>query len=113
MIIPLHLIPDQREQALHFSFDGLAIDPSLRPRVSLQLDSPIVGPVAGSDLQRFHALMFAQGLDLEPTRMVYDRAYAYERLAAGFGSSNASLRDLAVDLFAEYQQAGEWIGLTH
>ncbi len=113
MIIPLHLVPDQREQTLHFSFDGLTIDPSLRPRAAWQLDSPIVGPVDGADLQRFHALMFTEGLALEPTRMVYDRAYAFERLAAGFGSGNASLRDLAVEMFADYQQAGEFIGLTH
>jgi hypothetical protein len=94
MIIPLHLFPDQR--APQFTFD-----------------SPIVGPVDGADVQRFHALMYRQGMELEPTRMVYDRHYAFERLAAGFGSSNESLRDLAVQMFAEYQQAGEFIGLAH
>lgn len=113
MIIPLHLIPDQREQSLHYSFNGIAVDPSLRPQArTLELDSPIVGPVDAADLQRFHALMYAEGLALQPTRMVYDRPYAYERLAAAFGSANDALRHLAVELFADYQQAGEWIGLA-
>jgi len=113
MIIPLHLVPDLREQALHITFDGVAVDPALRPQAALQIDSPIVGPVAGADLQRLHALMNVEGLDLEPTRMVYDRAYAYERLAAGFGTHNEALRELSVDIFADYQQAGAWIGLAH
>lgn len=79
----------------------------------LFLESPIVAPVDASRLQRLHALMFAAGLDLEPTRMVYDRTYAYERLAAGFGSDSETLRQFAIDVFADYQDAGEWIGLIH
>ncbi|WP_077034999.1 hypothetical protein [Pelomonas sp. KK5] len=96
MIVALHPTAAVREPAL----------PQL-------LDSPIVAPVDGARLQRLHALMFAAGMELEPTRMIYDRAYAYERLAAGFGSGSASLRELSIDLFAEFEQSGEFLGLVH
>ncbi|MGS0755991.1 hypothetical protein ACVBEH_15870 [Roseateles sp. GG27B] len=127
MIIPLHLLSAPHHNA-PISFDflddangsgprytvgGLALDSALRPQQSFELGSPIAGPVDLADLQRFQALMAAQGLAVQPTRMMYDRMYAFERLSLGHASSSAALQDLALDLFCAYQQAGEWIGLTH
>ena len=62
---------------------------------------------------RFHVLMAQEGLALQPTRMLYDRLYACERLAQGHASANGALRELAMRMFNSYQQAGEWIGLIH
>ncbi|HEY8880008.1 MAG TPA: hypothetical protein VIN03_20730, partial [Roseateles sp.] len=72
-----------------------------------------IGPVSSRDLLRFGQLMNDAGLAINPTRMLYDRQYAYERLADGHGSNHPGLRDLALDLFEAYQSAGEWIGMTH
>ncbi|MCV2359099.1 hypothetical protein LNV08_08930 [Paucibacter sp. TC2R-5] len=104
---------DLREASPDYVFNGHSFDPALRPQSSLEFGSPIVGPVDGGDLQRFHALMAQEGLALQPTRMLYDRLYACERLAQGHASANASLRELAMRMFNNYQQAGEWIGLIH
>jgi len=117
MIIPLHLIPDHQHNALPlYALDGVAVavDPSLRPQHQLlDLCMPVVGPADPADLQRFQALMAADGLSAQATRMMYDRLYACERLAQGHGSANPALRDLAMHLFNSYQQAGAWIGLVH
>lgn len=94
-------------------WDEQAFDPSLRPQSGLAFGSPIIGPVDGGDLQRFQALMGQEGLALQPTRMLYDRLYACERLAQGHASANEALRELAMRMFNSYQQAGEWIGLIH
>ena len=71
------------------------------------------GSVQSGDLLRFGQLMNDAGLPVNPTRMLYDRHYAYERLADGFGSESLPLRDLSLDLFEAYQAAGEWLGLAH
>jgi len=112
MIIPLHLLPESNQHAPVY-FDLQAIDPALRPQSAFELGSPIAGPVEMADLQRFQQLMGQEGLALQPTRMLYDRLYAFERLAQGHASASPALRDLAMRLFQGYQQAGEWIGLIH
>ncbi len=104
---------DLREASPDYLLDGYAFDPALRPQTAIEFGSPIAGPVDAGDLQRFHALMTREGLALQPTRMLYDRLYACERLAQGHASANASLRELAMRMFNSYQQAGEWIGLIH
>ncbi len=105
---------DLREQdGPDYLVGGMAFDPSLRPQASIELGALLVGPVDGSELQRFQQLMQMEGLSLQPTRMMYDRLYACERLAVGHASANPMLRDLALKLFNSYQQAGEWIGLAH
>jgi hypothetical protein len=122
MIVPLHLVPDLqepqisfdlREAAPRYTVGGQELDPALRPQQSFELGSPISGPVDGRDLQRFEALMAGEGLRLQPTRMLYDRLYAFDRLAVGHASSNMALRNLSLQLFQDYQRAGEWIGLIH
>lgn len=125
MNFPLHLVPDLqmnlnapiyfdlREDAPRFTLGGQAVDPALRPQTSFELGSPIAGPVGGGDLQQLAALMAQEQIALQPTRMMYDRLYACERLALAHASANPALRELAMRLFNDYQQAGEWIGLIH
>ncbi len=104
---------DLRDASSHDMLDGHSFDPALRPQSSREFGSPLVGPVASDDLQAFQRLMAQEGLALQPTRMLYDRLYACERLAQAHASANAALRELAMRMFNSYQQAGEWIGLIH
>lgn len=100
MFIPLDLVP-----ASHAS--------NLWQDESFDLGSLIAGPVTMSELQHFERLMQQEGASVQPTRMIYDRLYAFERLAKGHVSSNTELRELSLNLFESYQSAGEWIGLIH
>jgi len=109
MIIPLYLIPAQTRASLE---TGLRLSDVAGLELP-DLGMPIAGPVDFQHLQAFHALMQAQGLRLQPTRMLYDRLYAFERLAEAHASASPALRDMAIDLFERYQSAGEWIGLMH
>ncbi|MBB4843700.1 hypothetical protein HNP55_002223 [Paucibacter oligotrophus] len=126
MIIPLHLIAQPQDSAAAFfdlresvaldarvSVGGYEVDPALRPQAGFDLGLTVVAPANPADLQRLQVLMAAEGLSLQPTRMMYDRLYACERLAQGHASANPALRELAMQLFNSYQQAGEWIGLVH
>jgi hypothetical protein len=107
MIIPLHLIPQQALGSLDHAEAGVA-------EVFLpELGLPITGPVDMGQLQTFQGLMLQAGLRLQPTRMLYDRLYAFERLAEAHASASPALRDLALQLFDRYQRGGEWIGLMH
>jgi len=127
MIIPLHLVPNLQEQppllfdarndtpnyTSDYTLAGQAVDASLRPQTTVDLGMPIAGPVAFGDIMAFQQLMFDEGLFMQPTRMLYDRLYAFEQLARGHASANAGLRALSMRLFSVYQSAGEWIGLAH
>ena len=113
MLIPLHLVSESSGGLPMFTIGGEAVDPALRPQTSTELASPIVGPIDGGDLQLFAGQMARAQIALQPTRMLYDRLYAFDRLAAAHASDNAALRALAMRLFNGYQQAGEWIGLIH
>ncbi|MEK8032620.1 hypothetical protein AACH06_17505 [Ideonella sp. DXS29W] len=50
-------------------------------------------------LQRFHRLMTGQGHSVQMTRMCFDRLYAYEQIALAHASGDASLRELALQMF--------------
>lgn len=133
MIIPLHLVPpgaldDALDAAaaapdfdalrdadiLGLTIGGRHIDPALRPQTAaLDLASPLAGTVDGAELQRFVQLMAQENLALQPTRMLYDRQYAFDRLALAHASGNAALRELSLQMFQGGQQAGQWIGLVH
>jgi hypothetical protein len=107
MIIPLHLIPAQHRGALDFSGINAAGSSFELPDLGLS----IAGPVEASQLQDFQVLMQQAGLRLQPTRMLYDRLYALERLADAHASACPALREMAMRLFDRYQRAGEWIAL--
>lgn len=112
MIIPLHLLPEDMPE-LSYSIGGQAVDPALRPQHGVDLMSPIAGPVAMDELQRFEQLMAMQGRKVSAIRMVYDRLYACERLAEAYGGEHPVLRELAIRIFEGYERAGEWVALTH
>ncbi len=126
MLIPLHLIPVPADEprgsgdpghAWSGLTSGLTIAQGVHlgdiRALGLTVAGATNGPVRTGELLRFGQLMNDAGLAINPTRMLYDRHYAYERLADGHASDHAELRELALDLFEAYQAAGEWIGLTH
>ena len=125
MLIPLHLIPvPADEPAGHGepghawqATSGLQIAPGLRlgdiRELGLTGAGPTSGPVGTRELMRFGQLMADAGLPLQPTRMLYDRAYAFDRLAEAASQGHEALRTLAEQLFDAYQCAGDWIGLVH
>lgn len=122
MLIPLHLIPIPADEPRGLgdpghAFSGLKIAQGVHLGDIRALGLTGVGaqdgPVSTRDLLRFGQLMNDAGLAVNPTRMLYDRAYAHQRLAEGLDSGLAELQDVALELFDAYQGAGEWIGLTH
>jgi len=122
MLIPLHLIPVPADEPLGLgdpghAWSGLKIAQGVHlgdiRALGLTVAAATSGPVNSGDLLRFGQLMNDAGLAINPTRMLYDRHYAYERLADGHGSGHPGLRELALELFQDYQAAGEWIGLAH
>lgn len=122
MLIPLHLIPipaDEprgAEEPGH-AWSGLKIAQGVNlgdiRALGLTVANATTGPVSTGDLLRFGQLMSDAGLPINPTRMLYDRHYAFECLAMGHGSEHPGLRGLSLDLYESYQSAGEWIGLAH
>lgn len=122
MLIPLHLIPIPADEPRALSepghaWNGITIAPGVNlgdiRALGLTAAGASGGPVRSRDLLKFGQLMNDAGLAINPTRMLYDRHYAYERLAEGHASDHPGLRDLALDLFDAYQSAGEWLGLMH
>lgn len=122
MLIPLHLIPVPADEPrglgdLGHAWSGLKIAQGVHlgdiRALGLTVAGAAGGPVGTGELLRFGQLMNDAGLPINPTRMLYDRHYAYECLAEAQGSSHPGLRGLARDLFEAYQGAGEWIGLAH
>jgi hypothetical protein len=122
MLIPLHLIPVPADEPRGagdpgHAWSGLTIAQGVHlgdiRALGLTGVGAANGPVSTGSLLRFGQLMNDAGLAINPTRMLYDRHYAYERLADGHASDHPGLRQLALELFEAYQAAGEWIGLAH
>ena len=122
MLIPLHLIavPADEPRGLGdpgHAYSGLKIAQGVHlgdiRALGLTVAGATNGPVSTAYLLRFGQLMNDAGLAINPTRMLYDRQYAYECLADGHASSHPGLCALALELFEGYQAAGEWIGLAH
>lgn len=63
------------------------------------------------ELQRFARLMQTQGQGVEATHMLFDMAYANNKLQWARACGCAPLKDLAERLHAQYQRAGHWLGL--
>jgi hypothetical protein len=110
MIVPLHLLPEGAHTVPALPDFGTNLGVMVE---SLDLGMPVAGAVSLLELMELQTLLQAEGQSLQPTRMLYDRLYALERLAAAHASANPQLRERALRLFDRYQQAGEWIGLVH
>ncbi|MFG6465987.1 hypothetical protein [Roseateles sp. BYS87W] len=122
MMIPLHLVPVPADEPRGWGDPGHA-DRGLKIAQGLHLGDiralglTVTGATSGAvstgDLLRFGQAMCDAGQAINPTRMLYDRQYAFECLRGALGSSHPGLTDLALDLFEAYQASGEWIGLAH
>lgn len=60
---------------------------------------PLGGRVKAQTLRAFVRAMAVQGLAVQAARLGYDRLYAYECFASAHASSDARLRELALELF--------------
>lgn len=56
-------------------------------------------------LGRFRSKMERQDLSVNVARMMYDRPYAFDRIAIAHTSADASLQRLALQLFAHYAKS--------
>lgn len=70
-------------------------------------------PAKLDELQRFARLMQTQGQGVEATRMLFDAAYAHTQLQQGRVSRCVPLAELAESLHAQYQRAGQWLGIVN
>lgn len=64
------------------------------------------------ELQRFARLMQTQGQGVEATRMLFDMAYARSALDEALHTPCAPLQRMAERLHAQYERAGQWLGLA-
>lgn len=55
-------------------------------------------------LGRFRSKMAQQSLSVNVARMMYDRPYAFDRIALAHSSADESLQRLALQLFGQYSQ---------
>ncbi|MBB2483993.1 hypothetical protein H5407_02010 [Mitsuaria sp. WAJ17] len=109
MSFPLHLVPKTSAP----SAPELHVHGALADLPDLGLGLTLSTGIDMAELQAFSRLMEAQGLPLQPTRMIYDRLYAFDCLALAHGSGNEALQRMALHIFDAYQARGEWIGLMH
>lgn len=61
------------------------------------------GDLGSGALLRFKSLMAGEGLPCDLARLVDDRHYAYERVAAAHATASEPLRRLALELFQIFQ----------
>ena len=85
----------------------------MREQGPLICEPTVAGTASMDELLTLQDLMAGHGLTLQPTRMLYDRLYALERLSTAHARGDARLQAVAQDLFDAYQRRGEWIGLVH
>ena len=58
-------------------------------------------------LGRFRSKMAEQALPVNVARMMFDRSYAFERIAVGHSSADEVLQRLALQLFAQYAKSDD------
>lgn len=56
-------------------------------------------------LGRFRSKMAEQSLPVNVARMMFDRPYAFDRIALGHSSADEGLQRLALQLFAQYAKS--------
>ena len=58
-------------------------------------------------LGRFRGKMAEQALPVNVARMMFDRSYAFDRIALAHSSADQSLQRLALQLFSHYAKADD------
>ncbi len=58
-------------------------------------------------LGRFRSKMAQQAFSVNVARMMYDRPYAFDRIALAHSSADESLQRLALQLFAHYAKGDD------
>ena len=82
-----------------------AFDPM--PQSSLEPARPVALIEDLKALGRFRTKMAEQAQSVNVARMMFDRPYAFERIALAHSSADESLQRLALQLFAQYAQVDE------
>jgi len=87
--------------ALTDSFSPSQFSPSqLPPAPDALRQRPLIADLLA--LSGFRTLMAREGTPVNIARMMFDRPYAYERIAVAHGSADASLQRAALQLFGLY-----------
>lgn len=84
--------------AMSQAFDLLPVDTHVAGRSVALIDDL-------KTLGHFRSKMAEQGLPVNVARMMFDRPYAFDRIAVGHSSADASLQRLALQLFAQYAKS--------
>jgi hypothetical protein len=85
---------------------------ALSQRFELPSSSPLVAgrtPPLIEDLKllgRFRSKMAQQEQSVNVARMMFDKAYAFDRIAIGHSSADVSLQRVSLQLFSQYTQEG-------
>ena len=72
-----------------------------------EIGRPVALIVDLKALGRFRTKMAAQAMQVNVARMMFDRPYAFDRIALAHSSSDPSLQRLALSLFALYAKPDE------
>jgi hypothetical protein len=66
---------------------------------------PMGGSVKPATLRAFVRAMAAQGITVQPSRLGYDRLYAFDCFARAHACNDDALRALSVELFAAFERS--------
>lgn len=86
--------------ALSDPFSPSQFPPSQLPASGVPRQSPLIADLLA--LSGFRTLMARDGTPVNIARMMFDRPYAYERIAVAHGSADAVLQRAALQLFGLY-----------
>jgi hypothetical protein len=86
--------------ALTDPFSPSQLPPSLLPPPEVPRQLPLIDDLLA--LSGFRTLMARDGTPVNIARMMFDRPYAYERIAVAHGSADAALQRAALQLFGLY-----------
>jgi len=86
--------------ALSDPFSPSQLPQSLLPPAEALRQSPLIADLLA--LSGFRTLMARDGTPVNIARMMFDRPYAYERIAVAHGSADAALQRAALQLFGLY-----------
>jgi len=77
------------------------------PAIGLEPARPVALIEDLKALARFRAKMAEQAQPVNVARMMFDRPYAFERIALAHSSADETLQRLALQLFAQYAKTDD------